>query len=162
MKTQLTKEHREMLEKMLTWDLGNHLNHDIIGILSESTVIEEAVEPRKEQCVKCNVMTSEWLDTDWSHGRICPRCYQMHNPEKSAKNPFAPFKGPFRYDMMGQLIISDGDSTTGDVVVLDVRGHGYLVGGRMNLSEEEAARIQDRFGKAVAALMNQAAGGNKV
>lgn len=75
-------------------------------------------------------------------------------PHPQARFPFYPFIAPFRYVSSGQWI-TDANGQ----LVLDVRGWGYLTGqgaAALKLPEDQAAAIQDRLGKTVAALMNRA------
>lgn len=37
-------------------------------------------EERKKRCVICSDVVSDWVDPDWSNGRICEECYIIHNP----------------------------------------------------------------------------------
>lgn len=37
-------------------------------------------EARKERCTKCGEEVAEWLDPDWSRGRICIPCYNKLRP----------------------------------------------------------------------------------
>lgn len=41
---------------------------------------EKCEEKRKERCVICSDVVSDWVDPDWSTGRICEECYIIHNP----------------------------------------------------------------------------------
>ena len=64
---------------------------------------------------------------------------------------------PFKYDNMGAFII-DSDCNK----VLDLRGWGYLTGkgaGALGLTEEDAAKVMDQFGKWVVMRLNNEVGG---
>lgn len=57
--------------------------------------------------------------------------------------------GTWRYDHLGQMIHSDGPrhGGSGDMLIADIRGWGYLNGaGGANMPEAEAAAIQDANG----------------
>ena len=63
------------------------------------------------------------------------------------------YKKPLRYDIHGQMIFDANDN-----LVADIRGWGYLTGtGGLNLPEDEALKIQDKFGEDLANAYNKAA-----
>lgn len=75
----------------------------------------------------------------------------MHAEITKLLAPAAPFWAfPFRYESEGSRIIdANGD------MILDVRGWGHLTGaGGHNIDINEASRVQDHVGCAVANLLN--------
>ena len=70
-----------------------------------------------------------------------------------AKTIYGPFVPQFKYNRDGQWI----EDATGNRL-LDLRGWGFLTGqgsAALNMSEDEAAQIQDRIGEHVTGLMNR-------
>lgn len=48
----------------------------------------EAEKPRTVQCTFCGSIVSDWVDPDWSKGRICHECEARHEP-KDTQVPLA-------------------------------------------------------------------------
>ena len=62
-----------------------------------------------------------------------------------------PYEAPFTYES-GIAQIRDKNF----MHVLDIRGHGHLTSPNFfNLSEEEAAKVQDELGNTIVELMNR-------
>lgn len=36
--------------------------------------------PRRERCTICQQLVEDWIDPDWSKGRICRKCESLHEP----------------------------------------------------------------------------------
>jgi len=39
-----------------------------------------SLSARQERCTLCGNLTTDWVDPDWAHGRICRACETKHEP----------------------------------------------------------------------------------
>lgn len=59
---------------------------------------QPAPEPRRERCNHCGNLTDDWLDTDWSHGRICRECEAKYDPVNAPEPPAKDAKSGYHQD----------------------------------------------------------------
>lgn len=88
-----------------------------------------------------NVMALMVADCTNNPERLMERtCQILNGTSKSVGNP--------------NIHYSNGDIFNGSILLMVVRGFGYLTGaGGLNLSTEQAIRIQDEFGEYVTNLL---------
>lgn len=65
--------------------LGEDCDCDVIDRHHVEPVPQPAggVGERQERCVRCGNLVSQWVDTDWSNGRICLVCESIFAPESA-------------------------------------------------------------------------------
>lgn len=72
-----------------------------------SAVGEAISAPREEQCVRCGRMVTEWVDPDWSKGRVCLPCQSRCAPPPSV----FPSTGENSDPPFGHLYVGDWRGT---------------------------------------------------
>lgn len=57
---------------------GNTID-DVVALLRRES---DVLPVRRESCTYCGNLVTEWVDPDWSRGRICLECESIHDPDK--------------------------------------------------------------------------------
>lgn len=63
---------------------------DSVSDGSSSTASGASSEERQERCVRCNKFTSDWVDTEYTHGRVCRPCEAIIEVERNAPSSPSP------------------------------------------------------------------------